>query len=87
MRALVIWASGVSLICAFACGLLWGQASTLPKPRPYFISLPGLELLCVVGAPEAAWTTTICSELGGSSPTGGQPSIQGSYEGTSPGRS
>ena len=86
MRALAIWASGVSLIATFACGLFWGQHSTLPKPQPYFINLPGLALLCVDGGPGPGIRIISCSPTDMSSPTGEPPSIQGSYERTSPGR-
>lgn len=71
MRLLLILASGANLIFAAAFGLYIRMQYVTSRPKPaYFISLPGVVLLCVDGQLDPGWRTLTCSRVDGSPKAG-----------------
>lgn len=74
MKRMWTWVSGASLIALFACAsvILLRSATSRPPPA-YFISLPGVVLLCVDGTLGPGWRMFSCSTVGGSPEAGDAP--------------
>mgnify|MGYP001596125896 CR=1 FL=1 len=85
MKHILLWVSGVNLMCAIVFGL---TILVLPVSSPfvqhYTISLPLGQLLCAVKRLGPGSTIIVCLPDGGSVPAGATPPTKPSFEPTLP---
>ena len=85
MRRILLWASGVSLMCVTVFGYsILVRHVTSPPVQHYTISLPQGVLHCVVSKRVPGYVITACSPDAGSDPAGVTPPTKPSCESTSP---
>ena len=85
MRRILLWASGVSLMCVTVFGYsILVRHVTSPPVQHYTISLPLGQLLCAVKRLDPGSTIIVCLRDDGFDPAGVTPPIKPSCESTSP---